>query len=93
MLSLAAQARNESSARSFLQWKATAYGSRSPRLEDRIRCRSQGLQAANGSLPMSSLVRAYFGDGAGSSYSISAVNISFGGEEGKVYEEKRYLSW
>ncbi|XP_057264060.1 glycosylated lysosomal membrane protein [Pezoporus wallicus] len=93
VLSLAAQAQNESSARSFLQWKATAYGSRRPRREDRIRCRSQGLRAANWSLPASSLVRAYFGDGAGSSYSVSAVNISFGGEEGKVYEEKRFLSW
>ncbi|NXD74037.1 GLMPA protein, partial [Eolophus roseicapillus] len=93
VLSLAAQAQNESSARSFLQWKATAYGSRSPRREDGIRCRSHGLRAANGSLPMSSVVRAYFGDGAGSSYSVSAVNISFGGEEGRVYQEKRYLSW
>ncbi|XP_064899337.1 glycosylated lysosomal membrane protein [Columba livia] len=92
-LSLVAESRNGSSARSFLQWKATAYGSPSPRREDNIQCRSQGLQAANWTLPVSSIVRAYFGEGAGSTYTVSAINISFGGEDGKVYQEKRYLSW
>ncbi|KAK2525070.1 hypothetical protein Q9233_009117 [Columba guinea] len=92
-LSLVAESRNGSSARSFLQWKATAYGSPSPRREDNIQCRSRGLQAANWTLPVSSVVRAYFGEGAGSTYTVSAINISFGGEDGKVYQEKRYLSW
>jgi len=93
MLSLVAESRNDSSALSFLQWKATAYGSRTPRREDNIQCRAHGLQAANWTLPASSLVRAYFGEGAGSAYTVSALNISFGGEDGKVYQEKRYLSW
>ncbi|NXP02408.1 GLMPB protein, partial [Thinocorus orbignyianus] len=93
MLSLVAQSRNDSSPRSFLQWKATAYGSRSPRHEDNIQCRSGGLQVANWTLPTSSIVRAYFGEGVGSSYTVSALNISFGGEDGEVYREKRYLSW
>ncbi|NXE16465.1 GLMPA protein, partial [Lophotis ruficrista] len=93
MLSLVAESRNDSSALSFLQWKATAYGSRSPRREDGIRCRSRGLQAANWTLPASGVVRAYFGEGAGSAYTVSAINISFGGEEGRVYQETRYLSW
>uniref|UniRef100_A0A8C3KGE4 Glycosylated lysosomal membrane protein n=1 Tax=Calidris pygmaea TaxID=425635 RepID=A0A8C3KGE4_9CHAR len=93
MLSLVAQSRNDSSTRSFLQWKATAYGSRSPRREDNIQCRSGALQVANWTLPASSIVRAYFGEGVGSSYSVSAINISFGGEDGEVYQEKRYLSW
>ncbi|NWW89532.1 GLMPA protein, partial [Rhynochetos jubatus] len=93
MLSLVAESRNDSSALSFLQWKATAYGSPSPRREDGIRCRSRGLQAANWTLPVSSLVHAYFGEGVGSAYTVSAINISFGGEDGKVYQEKRYLSW
>lgn len=92
-LSLVAESRNGSSARSFLQWKATAYGSPSPRREDNIQCRSRGLQAANWTLPVSSIIRAYFGEGAGSTYTVSAINISFGGEDGKVYQEKRYLSW
>ncbi|NWX10842.1 GLMPA protein, partial [Caloenas nicobarica] len=92
-LSLVAESRNGSSARSFLQWKATAYGSPSPRREDNIQCRSLGLQAANWTLPVSSIVRAYFGEDAGSTYTVSAINISFGGEDGKVYQEKRYLSW
>ncbi|KFP51682.1 Lysosomal protein NCU-G1-A, partial [Cathartes aura] len=78
---------------SFLQWKATAYGSQTPRREDSIQCRSRGLQAANWTLPASSIVRAYFGEAVGSTYTISAINISFGGEDGKVYQEKRYLSW
>ncbi|KFW08801.1 Lysosomal protein NCU-G1-A, partial [Fulmarus glacialis] len=78
---------------SFLQWKATAYGSQTPRREDSIQCRSHGLQAANWTLPVSSIVHAYFGEGVGSAYTISAINISFGGEDGKVYQEKRYLSW
>uniref|UniRef100_A0A8D0F080 Glycosylated lysosomal membrane protein n=1 Tax=Strix occidentalis caurina TaxID=311401 RepID=A0A8D0F080_STROC len=77
----------------FLQWKATAYGSQTPRREDNIQCRSRGLQAANWTLPVSSVVRAYFGEGVGSTYTVSAINISFGGEDGKVYQEKRYLSW
>ncbi|KFQ62801.1 Lysosomal protein NCU-G1-A, partial [Pelecanus crispus] len=81
------------SALSFLQWKATAYGSQTPRREDGIQCRSHGLQAANWTLPMSSIVHAYFGEGVGSAYTVSAINISFGGEDGKVYQEKRYLSW
>ncbi|XP_071583351.1 glycosylated lysosomal membrane protein isoform X1 [Heliangelus exortis] len=93
MLSLAAESQNDSSTLSFLQWKATAYGSRSPRREDGIQCRSQGLQAANWTLPGSSLVLAYFGEGLGSTYTVSAINISFGGEDGEVYQEKRYLSW
>ncbi|NXS93790.1 GLMPA protein, partial [Jacana jacana] len=93
MLSLVAQSRNDSSTRSFLQWKATAYGSRSPRREDNIQCQSGGLQASNWSLPTSSIVRAYFGEGVGNSYTVSAINISFGGEDGEVYQEKRYLSW
>ncbi|XP_042641012.1 glycosylated lysosomal membrane protein [Tyto alba] len=93
MLSLVAQSQNDSSTLSFLQWKATAYGSRSPRREDNIQCRSHGLQAANWTLPASSVVRAYFGEGVGSTYTVSAINISFGGEDGKVYQEKRYLSW
>ncbi|XP_054038803.1 glycosylated lysosomal membrane protein [Rissa tridactyla] len=93
MLSLVAESRNDSSTLSFLQWKATAYGSRSPRREDGIQCRSRGLQAANWTLPASSIVHAYFGEGMGSTYTVSAINISFGGEDGKVYQEKRYLSW
>lgn len=92
-LSLVAECRNGSSARSFLQWKATAYGSRSPRREDSIQCQPRGLQAANWTLPHSSIVRAFFGEGVGSTYTVSAINISFGGEEGRVYQEKRYLSW
>ncbi|NWH69181.1 GLMPA protein, partial [Geococcyx californianus] len=93
MLSLVAESQNDSSTLSFLQWKATAYGSRTPRHEDSIQCRSENLQAANWTLPVSSIVRAYFGDDVGSTYTVSAVNISFGGEEGGVYQEKRYLSW
>lgn len=92
-LSLVAESQNGSSTLSFLQWKATAYGSQTPRREDGIQCRSHGLQAANWTLPVSGLVRAYFGEGIGSTYTISAINISFGGEDGKVYQEKRYLSW
>ncbi|XP_075580579.1 glycosylated lysosomal membrane protein [Pelecanus crispus] len=92
-LSLVAESQNDSSALSFLQWKATAYGSQTPRREDGIQCRSHGLQAANWTLPMSSIVHAYFGEGVGSAYTVSAINISFGGEDGKVYQEKRYLSW
>ncbi|NXF39540.1 GLMPA protein, partial [Nyctibius bracteatus] len=92
-LSLVAESQNDSSALSFLQWKATAYGSRTPRREDNIQCRSRDLRAANWTLPVSSVVRAYFGEGVGSTYTVSAINISFGGEDGKVYEEKRYLSW
>ncbi|KAM6234284.1 glycosylated lysosomal membrane protein [Porphyrio hochstetteri] len=91
-LSLVSEAQNGSSTLSFLQWKATAYGSQTPRREDSIQCRSQGLQAANWTLPVSSIVHAYFGEGVGSTY-ISAINISFGGEDGQVYQEKRYLSW
>ncbi|NWS77687.1 GLMPB protein, partial [Crotophaga sulcirostris] len=93
MLSLVAESQNDSSTLSFLQWKATAYGSRTPKREDGIQCRSGSLQAANWTLPVSSIVRAYFGDDVGSTYTVSAVNISFGGEEGGVYQEKRYLSW
>ncbi|XP_009984031.1 PREDICTED: lysosomal protein NCU-G1, partial [Tauraco erythrolophus] len=92
-LSLVAQSHNDSSTLSFLQWKAPAYGSQTPGREDNIQCRSHGLQAANWTLPVSSIVRAYFGEGAGSTYTISAINISFGGEDGKVYQEKRYLRW
>ncbi|XP_010082262.1 PREDICTED: lysosomal protein NCU-G1, partial [Pterocles gutturalis] len=53
----------------------------------------RGLQAANWTLPTSSIVHAYFGEGVGSTYTVSAINISFGGEDGKVYQEKRYLRW
>ncbi|NWY20827.1 GLMPB protein, partial [Aphelocoma coerulescens] len=93
VLSLVAESQNGSSTLGFLQWKATAYGSRSPRREDGIRCRAQGLQAANWTLPVSSIVQAYFGESLGSTCTISALNVSFGGEEGRVYQEKRYLSW
>ncbi|NXL95237.1 GLMPA protein, partial [Alectura lathami] len=93
MFSLVAESQNDSSALSFLQWKATAYGSQTPKREDSIWCRSSSLQAANWTLPASSLVYAYFGEGVGSAYTVSAVNVSFGGEDGNVYEEKRYLSW
>ncbi|NXC41818.1 GLMPA protein, partial [Penelope pileata] len=93
MFSLVAESQNDSSTLSFLQWKATAYGSQTPKREDSIQCRSSSLQAANWTLPGSSIVSAYFGDGVGSTYTVSAVNISFGGEDGNVYEEKRYLSW
>ncbi|NXK88599.1 GLMPB protein, partial [Formicarius rufipectus] len=93
MLSLVAESQNDSSTLSFLQWKATAYGSRSPRREDGIQCRAQGLQEANRTLPRSTIVQAYFGQGVSSTYSVSALNISFGGEEGRVYQEERYLSW
>ncbi|KAM6294194.1 glycosylated lysosomal membrane protein [Aegotheles albertisi] len=93
VLSLAAESQDGSSTLSFLQWKATAYGSPSPRREDGIQCRAQGPRAANGTLPTSSLVLAYFGEGVGSTHTISTINISFGGEEGKVYQEKHYLSW
>ncbi|NXO27396.1 GLMPA protein, partial [Cisticola juncidis] len=93
VLSLLAQPRNGSSTLGFLQWKATAYGSRSPRREDGIRCRAGGLQKANWTLPLSSIVQAFFGDSLGTSCTVSALNVSFGGEEGEVYREKRYLSW
>ncbi|NXD04133.1 GLMPA protein, partial [Certhia familiaris] len=93
VLSLVAESQNGSSTLGFLQWKATAYGSRHPRREDGIQCRAQGLQVANWTLPVSSIVQAYFGDSLGSTCTISALNVSFGGEEGEVYQEKRYLSW
>ncbi|KAI1229950.1 hypothetical protein IHE44_0010660, partial [Lamprotornis superbus] len=93
VLSLVAESQNSSSTLGFLQWKATAYGSQSPRREDGIQCRAQGLQEANWSLPTSSIIQAYFGDRLGSTCTISALNVSFGGEEGEVYQEKRYLSW
>uniref|UniRef100_A0A8C3GHU9 Glycosylated lysosomal membrane protein n=1 Tax=Cairina moschata TaxID=8855 RepID=A0A8C3GHU9_CAIMO len=87
------ESRNDSSTLSFLQWKATAYGSQAPKREDSIQCHSGSLKAANWTLPRSSIVLAYFGEGVGSTYTINAVNISFGGEDGNIYEEKRYLSW
>ncbi|XP_009993350.1 PREDICTED: lysosomal protein NCU-G1 [Chaetura pelagica] len=93
MLSLEAEAQNSSSRLSFLQWKATAYGSRSPRRQDGIECRARGLRGGNWTLPVSSIIPAYFGEGVGSTHSISAINISFGGEDGEVYQETRYLSW
>ncbi|NWY64339.1 GLMPA protein, partial [Erithacus rubecula] len=93
VLSLLAEPQNSSSTLGFLQWKATAYGSRSPRREDGIQCRAQELHEANWTLPMSTLVQAYFGHSLGSSCTISALNVTFGGEEGEVYREKRYLSW
>nr|XP_030147410.3 glycosylated lysosomal membrane protein isoform X1 [Taeniopygia guttata] len=93
VLSLLAQPHNSSSVLGFLQWKATAYGSPSPRREDGIQCRAGGLQVASGTLPMASVVQAYFGESLGSSCTINALNVSFGGEEGEVYQEKRYLSW
>ncbi|XP_014166242.2 glycosylated lysosomal membrane protein [Geospiza fortis] len=52
-----------------------------------------GLQAANGSLPGASLLRAFFGDSLATSCTLSVLNVSFGGEEGHVYQERRYLSW
>ncbi|NWT94741.1 GLMPB protein, partial [Urocynchramus pylzowi] len=93
VLSLLAESQNSSSTLGFLQWKATAYGSPSPRREDGIQCRARGLQVANWTLPLASVVQAYFGDSLGSSCTVSALNVSFGGEEGEVYQEKRYLSW
>ncbi|NXY82645.1 GLMPB protein, partial [Alcedo cyanopectus] len=92
-LSLVASARNRSSPLSFLHWKATAYGSRSPRRQDGIECHPQGLRAANGTLPPSGLVRAFFGDGVGSNFTVSGLNVSFGGDGGSRYQEQRYLSW
>ncbi|XP_030821026.1 glycosylated lysosomal membrane protein isoform X1 [Camarhynchus parvulus] len=92
-LSLLAEAPNGSSPLSFVQWKAAAYGSPSPRREDGIQCRAGGLQAANGSLPGASLLRAFFGDSLATSCTLSVLNVSFGGEEGHVYQERRYLSW
>ncbi|NXT86128.1 GLMPA protein, partial [Zapornia atra] len=91
-LSLVSESQNDSSTLSFLQWKATAYGSRAPRREESIQCRSQGLQAANWTVPVSSILHAYFGERMSSTH-VSAINISFGGEDGQVYQEKRYLSW
>ncbi|XP_031464574.1 glycosylated lysosomal membrane protein [Phasianus colchicus] len=92
-LSLVAESQNDSSALSFLQWKATAYGSQHPTRGDGIQCHAGGLRAAGGARPRSAVVRAYFGDGAGSAYGVSAINVSFGGEDGGAYREKRYLSW
>ncbi|POI19444.1 hypothetical protein CIB84_016811, partial [Bambusicola thoracicus] len=92
-LSLVAESRNDSSALSFLQWKATAYGSRHPTRGDGIQCHVGTLRAASGTRPRSAIVHAYFGDGAGGAYSVSAINVSFGGEDGGAYQERRYLSW
>ncbi|NXE70642.1 GLMPA protein, partial [Calcarius ornatus] len=92
-LLLQAEAPNRSSPLSFLQWKAAAYGAPSPRREDGIRCRAGRLRAANGSLPAAGLLQAFFGDSLGSACALSLLNVSFGGEEGHVYQERRYLSW
>ncbi|XP_064257557.1 glycosylated lysosomal membrane protein [Passer domesticus] len=93
VLSLRADSPNSSSPLPFLQWKAVAYGSRSPRREDSIQCRAGELSLANGSLPGASVLQAFFGDSWDSSCTVSALNVSFGGEEGQVYQERRYLSW
>ncbi|NXF28129.1 GLMPA protein, partial [Rhodinocichla rosea] len=93
LLSLLAESPNSSSPLAFLQWKAAAYGSPSPRREDGIRCRAGGLRVANGSLPGASLLQAFFGDSLATSCTLSVLNVSFGGEEGHVYQERRYLSW
>ncbi|NXI38715.1 GLMPB protein, partial [Galbula dea] len=92
-LALVAESQSSGSALSFLQWKATAYSSPSPQRQDSIQCRAWGLQEANWSLPSSSIVQAFFGEAVGSSYTLSAINISFGGEEGAGYRERLYLSW
>ncbi|NXX46639.1 GLMPB protein, partial [Tricholaema leucomelas] len=96
-LSLLAQPRApagaHSSALSFLHWRAAAYSSPSPRRQDGLECHPRGLQAANWTLPANSLLRAYFGEGIGTTYTVSALNISFGGQQGELYQERRYLSW
>ncbi|XP_065586468.1 glycosylated lysosomal membrane protein [Cyrtonyx montezumae] len=91
-LSLLEEARDDGSALSFVQWKATAYGSRRPTRGDGIRC-GCGELSSGATRPRSAVVTAYFGDGAGGAYTVSALNVSFGGEDGNVYQEKRYLSW
>ncbi|XP_059726814.1 glycosylated lysosomal membrane protein [Haemorhous mexicanus] len=93
VLSLQAEPPNSSSPLSFLQWKAAAYGSPSPRREDGIRCRAGGLRVASGDLPGTPVLRAFFGDSLATRCTASILNVTFGGEEGHVYQERRYLSW
>ncbi|XP_050840267.1 glycosylated lysosomal membrane protein isoform X3 [Serinus canaria] len=93
VLSLQAEPPNSSSPLSFLQWKAAAYGSPSPRREDGIGCRAGGLHVASGTPPGTPpVLRAFFGDSLATS-TASVLNVTFGGEEGHVYQERRYLSW
>ncbi|XP_015739793.1 glycosylated lysosomal membrane protein [Coturnix japonica] len=92
-LSVLLESQRDGSALSFLQWKPTAYGSKHPTRGDGIQCRAGELRAANGSRPRAAIVQGYFGDGAGGTYSISSINVSFGGTDGRRYQEQRYLSW
>ncbi|OXB52240.1 hypothetical protein ASZ78_000870 [Callipepla squamata] len=92
-LSVLEESRDDGSALSFMQWKATAYGSPHPTRGDGIRCGCGELSSAGPSRPRNAVLRAYFGEGVGSAYTVSAINVSFGGEDGNVYQEKRYLSW
>ncbi|XP_072214618.1 glycosylated lysosomal membrane protein [Excalfactoria chinensis] len=92
-LSLLTESRINGSALSFLQWKATAYGSQHPTRGDGIHCQAGELRAASGTQPRAAIVRAYFGDGAGGTYSVSSINVSFGGAGGRSYQERRFLSW
>ncbi|XP_050162245.1 glycosylated lysosomal membrane protein isoform X3 [Myiozetetes cayanensis] len=81
---------------SFLQWRAVAYGSSSPRRQDGMRCGAGGLREGLWApQPLPTLARAYFGAGPGTPLGFSALNVSFGAGagDGDVYRERRFLRW
>uniref|UniRef100_A0A8C8RJR3 Glycosylated lysosomal membrane protein n=1 Tax=Pelusios castaneus TaxID=367368 RepID=A0A8C8RJR3_9SAUR len=93
MAQLVSEPCNDSIGLSFFQWKTTAYGSKNASRENAIRCHYDPLQTSNRTLPGPSIVHAYFGEDLGRNLTVTAINISFGGEDGEVYAEKGYLSW
>uniref|UniRef100_A0ACB8G9D0 Uncharacterized protein n=1 Tax=Sphaerodactylus townsendi TaxID=933632 RepID=A0ACB8G9D0_9SAUR len=92
MAQLVSVPHNHSTMTSFLQWKTTAYRSQHAERADSIHCQYYQLQT-NCIVPRSSIAHAYFLEDLESHYGVAAINISFGSEDSKAYEEGRYLSW
>ncbi|XP_074836875.1 glycosylated lysosomal membrane protein [Carettochelys insculpta] len=93
MAQLVSEPRNDTTSSSFFQWKTAAYGDKVASRENAIHCHYHSLQMASWRLLGPSIAHAYFGAGLGHGESLAAINITFGGEDGKFYAEKNYLSW
>ncbi|XP_034283105.1 glycosylated lysosomal membrane protein [Pantherophis guttatus] len=93
MAQLISEPHNHSWGSSFLQWKTAAYSSKTPHREDTVHCQYYPLQTVRNLSSEFRILQAYFGEDVERRCSLSALNISFGGEDNEAYKEKGYLSW
>ncbi|XP_056402911.1 glycosylated lysosomal membrane protein [Hyla sarda] len=93
VVELVSDAPNASHARGYFQWKSVAYGSVNGTRADSLPCAVYKPHNMNGTLPVPSIIQAFYGEQLSSQYNLQALNVSYGIADGDFYDKNKFLGW